>query len=127
MASNIYTTADQTNSNNSSQATTDFFNNYNKQEVNLKTSDVSAFVDLLTNKGMAEQTAQETTNIILKQCNIDDVDPMTVFDELRQTTNMKLTDLLGEILNINRPKSSTLGTAKQKVTNSAKRNIIDGA
>lgn len=126
MATNVYTTVGET-SNNSADQTTDFFNKFNKAQINLKTSDVVAFNDLLTRKGMAPETAKHNTNIILRQCNIDEVDPMKIYEELRQTPNMQLTDLLGEILNINRPKSSTLGTAKEKTTNSAKRNIIDGA
>ena len=126
MSTNVYTTVGES-ANNSSDKTLDFFNSFNKQEINLKSSDVTAFVDLLTRKGMAPETAKQSTNIILKQCNIDEIDPMTIYEELRQTSNMQLTDTLGEILNINRPKSSTLGTAKEKVDNSAKRNIIDGA
>jgi hypothetical protein len=126
MSTNVYTTVGES-ANNSADKTLDFFNSFNKQEINLKSSDVTAFVDLLTRKGMAPETAKQSTNIILKQCNIDEIDPMTIYEELRQTSNMQLTDTLGEILNINRPKSSTLGTAKEKVDNSAKRNIIDGA
>jgi len=119
---NIYT---NNVSANSADTTTDFFNNFNRQQINLKTSDVAAFVNILKSKGMGEETAKETTNIILTQCNIDELDPMVVYEEIRQTPNMELTDLLGEILNINRPKSSTLGTARVSVWNSAKRNIID--
>jgi len=124
MPTNVYTNNAE-KSQNSADTTLDFFNNYNKAQVNLKSSDVDAFVDILTRKGMQEETAKTTTRIILQQCSIDGIDPMTVYEELRQSTRMELTETVGEILNVNRPKSSTLGTKKIATDNTAKRNIID--
>ena len=124
MPTNVYTNNAE-KPQNSADTTLDFFNNYNKAQVNLKSSDVDAFVDILTRKGMQEETAKTTTRIILQQCSIDSIDPMTVYEELRQSTRMELTETVGEILNVNRPKSSTLGTKKIATDNTAKRNIID--
>ncbi len=124
MTTNIYTNS--YNSNDSAKSTLDFFENYNKKQINLKSSDIDQFESLLQKKGMQELAARETTTLILKQCSIDEVDPQTIYEQLRQTPNMELTDLLGEILNINRPVSSTLGTKLNYGANNAKRNIIDG-
>ena len=121
---NIYT--NNANTNNSAKNTLDFFENYNKQQINLKSSDIDQFQSLLIKKGMQELAARETTTLILKQCNIDEVDPQTIYTQLKETPNMELTDILGEILNINRPVSSTLGTKLNFGDNNAKRNIIDG-
>lgn len=121
---NIYT--NNANTNNSAKSTLDFFENYNKQQINLKSSDIDQFQSLLVKKGMQELAARETTTLILKQCNIDEVDPQTIYTQLKETPNMELTDILGEILNINRPVSSTLGTKLNFGDNNAKRNIIDG-
>tara|TARA_X000000950_G_scaffold74994_1_gene93681 strand:+ start:108 stop:482 length:375 start_codon:yes stop_codon:yes gene_type:complete len=121
---NIYT--NNANTNNSAKSTLDFFENYNKQQINLKSSDIDQFQSLLIKKGMQELAARETTTLILKQCNIDEVDPQTIYTQLKETPNMELTDILGEILNINRPVSSTLGTKLNFGDNNAKRNIIDG-
>tara|TARA_B100001939_G_scaffold257452_1_gene224380 strand:- start:2066 stop:2440 length:375 start_codon:yes stop_codon:yes gene_type:complete len=121
---NIYT--NNANTNDSAKNTLDFFENYNKQQINLKSSDIDQFQSLLVKKGMQELAARETTTLILKQCNIDEVDPQTIYTQLKETPNMELTDLLGEILNINRPVSSTLGTKLNFGDNNAKRNIIDG-
>lgn len=121
---NIYT--NNANTNDSAKNTLDFFENYNKQQINLKSSDIDQFQSLLVKKGMQELAARETTTLILKQCNIDEVDPQIIYTQLKETPNMELTDLLGEILNINRPVSSTLGTKLNFGDNNAKRNIIDG-
>ena len=121
---NIY--SNNANTNDSAKNTLDFFENYNKQQINLKSSDIDQFQSLLVKKGMQELAARETTTLILKQCNIDEVDPQTIYSQLKETPNMELTDLLGEILNINRPVSSTLGTKLNFGDNNAKRNIIDG-
>ena len=121
---NIYT--NNANTNDSAKNTLDFFENYNKQQINLKSSDIDQFQSLLVKKGMQELAARETTTLILKQCNIDEVDPQTIYTQLKETPNMELTDLLGEILNINRPVSSTLGTKLNFGDKNAKRNIIDG-
>jgi hypothetical protein len=121
---NIYT--NNANTNDSAKNTLDFFENYNKKQINLKSSDIDQFQSLLVKKGMQELAARETTTLILKQCNIDEVDPQTIYTQLKETPNMELTDILGEILNINRPVSSTLGTKLNFGDNNAKRNIIDG-
>ena len=64
---NIYT--NNANTNDSAKNTLDFFENYNKQQINLKSSDIDQFQSLLVKKGMQELAARETTTVILKQCN----------------------------------------------------------
>ena len=60
---NIYT--NNANTNDSAKNTLDFFENYNKQQINLKSSDIDQFQSLLVKKGMQELAARETTTLIL--------------------------------------------------------------
>ena len=80
MTTNIYTNS--SNSNDSAKSTLDFFENYNKKQINLKSSDIDQFESLLQKKGMQELAARETTTLILKQCSIDEVDPQTIYEQI---------------------------------------------
>jgi len=111
----------------SSDDTVKFFDAYNKTELQFKASEADAVVAFFVKRGMQENAAKSTAVIFLKQCKIDGVQPLILLDQIRQLpTEVQLSDTIGEILNINRVKTSSLG---QKVPvdegeNPAKRNII---
>ena len=74
---------------------------------------------------MEEQAAKTVALIVLKQAKIDGVKVRDLLDEIKDFDSVQLSDVLGEILNVNRIKTSTLGTAKPTETNNiAKRNIL---
>lgn len=111
----------------SSDDTVRFFDAYNKTELQFKASEADAVVAFFMKRGMEENAARSTAVIFLKQCKIDGVSALSLLDQLKQITNeVQLTDTIGEILNINRVKTSSLGQNVSDTTenNPAKRNII---
>jgi len=121
---NIYTDAPDQNEN-SADATIEYFNKYNTQEIAFKPGDVSAVKGFFIERGMAEPAAEATSFVVLRQCKIENINPLQVIDQLREKEGLSLDTVLGDILNINRQVTSTLGvasTAKKKV--SVDRNIL---
>jgi len=109
----------------SSDDTVQFFEAYNKKQLEFKASDSDAAIAFFRKRGMDEVAAQSTAYILLKQCKQDGLDPFAVLDRLKNFDDVKLDETLGEILNINRIKTSTLGqTAIVDEDNPAKRNIV---
>lgn len=109
----------------SSDDTVKFFDSYNKEQLQFKGSTSDAVVAFFRKKGMEEVAAKSTAFLLLKQCKLDGVDPLTIIDTLRQYSGLQLDNALGQVLNINRVKISALGVAKEPVVNNpAKRNIV---
>lgn len=109
----------------SSNDTIRFFDAYNKKELQFKASESDAVVGFFQSKGMEANAAKSTALIFLRQCKLDQVNPLQLLDKLKEFDNVKLTDTLGKILNINRINTSGLGQALPETEeNTAKRNII---
>jgi len=109
----------------SSNDTVKFFDAYNKKELQFKASESDAVIAFFQNRGMDSSAAKSTALIFLRQCKLDGVNPLTLLDQLKQFDDVKLTNTLGQILNINRIVTSGLGTVQEEIEdNTAKRNII---
>lgn len=109
----------------SSDKTRQFFDAYNNGPLEFKATDSDAYLAFFEKRGMEKQAAQTTSFIILRQAKIDNVNPLTFLDKIRNFTDVQLTDLIGEILNNNRVPTSTIGRARpKKLDNPAKRNIF---
>jgi len=121
---NIYTDAPDQNAN-SADATIEYFNKYNQKEIAFKPGDVSAVKGFFIERGMAEPAAEATAFVVLRQCKFENLNPLQILDQLKEVEGISLDSILGDILNINRQVTSTLGvasTAKKK--ESVDRNIL---
>ena len=110
----------------SSDDTIRFFDAYNKKQLQFKASEGDAVIAFFQSRGMESNAAKSTALIFLKQCKLDGVNPLQLIDQLKTITDeVKLTDTLGKILNINRIPTSGLGVVLEETEeNTAKRNII---
>jgi len=110
----------------SSDDTIRFFDAYNKKQLQFKASEGDAVIAFFQSRGMESNAAKSTALIFLKQCKLDGVNPLQLIDQLKSITDeVKLTDTLGKILNINRIPTSGLGVVLEETEeNTAKRNII---
>lgn len=110
---------------NSLQGTKDYFENLNKQQLQFKASESDAVIAFFKGRGMQDSAAKSVGFIFLKQCKIDSVDPLELLSNLQKLDGLTLDSTLGEILNINRLNSSTLGASPEvRSVNPAKRNIV---
>jgi hypothetical protein len=110
----------------SSDDTIRFFDAYNKKQLQFKASEGDAVIAFFQSRGMESNAAKSTALIFLKQCKLDGVNPLQLIDQLKSITDeVKMTDTLGKILNINRIPTSGLGVVLEETEeNTAKRNII---
>jgi hypothetical protein len=110
----------------SSDDTIKFFDAYNKKQLQFKASEGDAVIAFFQSRGMESNAAKSTALIFLKQCKLDGVNPLQLIDQLKSITDeVKMTDTLGKILNINRIPTSGLGVVLEETEeNTAKRNII---
>jgi len=108
----------------SGEDTIQYFENYNKLELQFKASESDATVAFFKGREMDEQAARSVAFIFLKQCKLDGVSAIELLSTLKKLKGNQLDNVLGEILNINRIKVSALGTKKEQEDNPVKRNIV---
>jgi hypothetical protein len=100
-------------------------NQFNDVPVQLHNETLTAMKGLLSNKGFSEESAENISITIMMQAKRDNFNPMNVLDSMRSLGNIELSQLVSEILNFNRFKTSVLGTT-QNITpvDFVKRNIL---
>lgn len=113
------------NKQDSAIATKLYFNNYGTQPVELLANEVSATVGFFESKGFDSDAALTTASVILDQAKADGVAVFEILDTLKTFDATSLSGLVSEILNNNRPSSSSLGYKTPNVSASADlRNIL---
>jgi hypothetical protein len=113
------------NKQDSAIATKLYFNNYGTQPVELLANEVSATVGFFESKGFDSDAALTTASVILDQAKADGVAVFEILDTLKTFDATSLSGLVSEILNNNRPSSSSLGYKTPNVSASAElRNIL---
>lgn len=109
----------------SANATKLFFDSYGQEPLEFNSTDVDASIVFFETKGFDKDAATITAVTLLKQAKIENQPIFQILDTLKGFSNLQLSALVGEILNNNRPSTSTLGF---RVANSNKisqtRNIL---
>lgn len=88
-------------------------NNYYAEPLELKASEFDAIVGFFTGKEFDTKSAQSIAVAIINQSKIDNFNPMIVLDTLKRLDRIELNNLILEILNYNRYKTSFLGYKAQ--------------
>lgn len=87
----------------------EFYNRNITNVVNFKSEDVDAVVGYFQKRGFDEVAAINTAGILLRQAYQDQLSAFELIDTLRGLTDVQLSNLVAQILNINRSKSSAIG------------------
>jgi len=101
-----------------------FFDTYGQQPLEFNATDVDGTVGFFTKKGFDEQPALVAATTILKQAKLENIPVFQILDTIGEFDQLELSGLVGEILNNNRPATSTLGYRKPIVTVSKQRNVV---
>ena len=102
-----------------------FFNNYFKTEINYNASEVDAVIGYFLKRGFDKLAAINTSSVILQQASIDEVPFFELLDTLNGIDDVQLNNVLAQILNLNRQKTSMLGfRSKSEQELFDQRNII---
>jgi hypothetical protein len=101
-----------------------FFDEYGQSPLEFLATDVEAAVGFFQNQGFDRDAAEITAMVVLRQAKFENMPVFKLIDQLKSLDGMKLSALVGEILNNNRPSSSALGFKMGKVDDELKtRNI----
>jgi len=100
----------------SAEATKLFFDTYGAQPLEYLATEVDAAVSFFEGRGFANEAAVISAAILLKQAKLDAVPVFKLLDQLKAFTGTQINLLVGEILNNNRPPTSTLGFKTGNIT-----------
>ena len=93
----------------SAEATKLYFNQYGTGPVELLASEVEAAISFFESKGFDKDASLTTASVILDQAKADGIPVFQILDTLKTFDSIGLSGLVAEILNNNRPSTSSLG------------------
>jgi hypothetical protein len=109
----------------SSDSTVKAFNLYNDVPVELDNQTLVAMTGFLETRGFALESAENIAIVIMIQSVRDQYNPMTVLESMKKLGENDLSQIIAEILNYNRLKTSVLGSVQQITpVEFVKRNIV---
>jgi hypothetical protein len=105
MASNLptSTTAD------SAEEVRNFFDKYFLHQITFPTNQIDAVVGFFLKRGFDDVAARSTSIVLLNQARIENVSPFKLVDTLKGLTGTQLSNVVTEVLNVYRDRSSSLG------------------
>jgi hypothetical protein len=109
----------------SSDITNKNLSQFNDIPVELDQNTLTAMKGMLVNRGFSVDAAESISTTIIIQAVRDRYNPMTILDSMKKLNENDLSQIIAEVLNYNRFKTSVLGSV-QNITpvDSVKRNIL---
>lgn len=109
----------------SSQETLKVFDAYTTAPLNVDSATFDAMSGFFASRGFGEDSARSMSYIIIKQAILDNYKPFQLIETMRGLDDVQISALITEILNYNRFKTSSLGTASPfSPTDEVARNIV---
>ena len=91
------------------ELTKKFFDNYYNKEISYNATEVDAVIAYFLKRGFDKVAAVNTASVLLQQASIDQITVFQLIDTLKGVTDVQLSNIVAQILNLNRSKVSTLG------------------
>ena len=86
-----------------------FFDEYGQAPLEFAANDVESAIGFFMTNGFDRDAAEITASVVLRQAKFENMPVFQLIDQLKVMDGVKLSALVGEILNNNRPSSSALG------------------
>lgn len=99
----------QTATTDSAEEVKSFFNKYFTHQVTFPASQIDAVIGFFLKRGFQEQAARSTSIVLLNQSRVDNINVFELLDTLKTLNDVQLSQIVTEVLNVYREKSSTLG------------------
>ena len=96
-------------SNDSADQVKSFFDRYFQHQVTFPSNQIDAVLGYFLKRGFQEEAAKSTSIVLLNQARIDNIPVFQLVDTLKGLTDTQLSQVVTEVLNIYREKSSALG------------------
>jgi hypothetical protein len=109
----------------SSNSTVKFFSTFYQSPIDLNGTDIIAVTGFFESRGFTAEAADSVAMIILSQAKANNLNAFQILDTLKTLNGIELSQLVGQILNYNRFKTSTLGISTTIVpADEVERNIL---
>jgi hypothetical protein len=120
MASNLPTA-----NTNSTIDTKQFFDKFFANEVTFPTNEIDASVGFFLKRGFDTESSRSISIVLLNQARLDNVNAFELLDTLKSISDVKLSQIIAQILNSYREKISLLGYRIAPIADSYEsRNIL---
>ena len=107
------------------KTTKQFFDNYFVNPVSFPSGEIDATVGFFQKRGFDTTSARSTAIILLTQSRVENVNVFTLLDKLKGLTDVQLSQVVAQVLNSYREKTSFLGYRIHPVANTYEsRNIL---
>ena len=117
--------ASQTSSQTNSVDVKTFFNNYFSKPMSFPAMQIDATVGFFQKRGFDTVSARSTAIVLLTQARTENVNVLTLIDKLKGLTDVQLSQVVAQVLNSYRAKTSFLGYRIQPVASTYEsRNIL---
>ena len=110
--------------NDSAARTKLFFDTYGKAPLEFNATEVDATIGFFEKRGFAKESAATISMSVLKQAKLENINVFKILDDLNKLDGLQISGLVSEILNNNRPVTSTLGYRKTTPDITKQRNVI---
>ena len=85
------------------------FDKYFLHQITFPTNQIDAVVGFFSKRGFDDIAARSTAIVLLNQARIENVSPFKLVDTLKSLTGTQLSNVVTEVLNVYRDRSSSLG------------------
>jgi len=103
-----------------------YFDTYFSKPLSFPSNEVDAVVGFFQSRGFEKSASIAVAGVLLKQSKLDNIKVFKILDTMKGLNEAQLSSIVAEILNYNRPKTSSLGVQRQQVTDLVEqRNIVD--
>lgn len=89
--------------------TQEFFDNYYSSDISYNPGEVDSTIAYFLKRGFDKTAAINTASILLQQASVDDITVFQLLDTLKGVSDVELSNVVAQILNLNRSKTSTVG------------------
>jgi len=100
------------------------FGTYFTGPQNFPSNEVDAVVGFFESRGFEKVAAVSTATTLLSQAKLDDVKVFELLDTLKGLEAVQLSAVVAQVINYNRPSTSTIGFARKEQNKTEKRNIL---
>ena len=86
-----------------------FFDKFFVNQVSFPSNQIDAVVGFFIKRGFDTESARSTTIVLLNQARLDNVNVFELVDTMKSLTDMQLNQIVAQVLNDSREKTSLLG------------------
>jgi len=102
-----------------------FFDNFFNHQVSFPSNQIDATVGFFLKRDFDLESARSTAIVLLNQARIDNVNVFELLDTIKSLTNVHLSQIVAQVLNASRDKTSLLGYRIEPIVNQYEsRNIL---